>query len=251
MDIKTKKKNKFNVSIIKKNKPTKKRNYILKILKLQKDKDELIELIRTYNIKEETLEAIKKIPRELFVPYKLINETYINKPLPIPCDQTISQPSLICSMIDSLELQPTDKVLEIGTGLGYNASIISLLCLDITTIEIYRALYKCAKVINKKLRKHTILNKNIKFVHKNGYKGYQKKAPYNKIIVTCGLEDPEIPIDLIEQLIEKGILLIPRKNYNNYIGERLHKYRKINGILEEDPNYNKLDVRFVKYENPI
>ena len=251
MAIKTKKNKYQTIKTIKDKRPTKKRNLVITLFKLHEKKNKLIDTIRGFNIKEETLNLVKAIPRELFIPEISIDKAYENKPMAILKEQTISQPSLICNMIDAIEIKPDDKILEIGTGLGYNASLMSLACKEVITVEIYKALYKYAKRINLKLRKNNFLRKNIKFVHGDGYKGYIKKAKYNKIMATCSLRGNKIPDTLIEQLEEEGILLIPIQDMNNTnnFNDILYKFRKINGKLEEDVNFEKLSVKFVKYEN--
>ncbi|MBN2422640.1 protein-L-isoaspartate(D-aspartate) O-methyltransferase [Candidatus Woesearchaeota archaeon] len=151
------------------------------------------------------LHAIKKVPRDLFVRKENLNEAYENYPLPIGFGQTISQPYTVAFMIEQLELKQGEKVLEIGTGSGYNASIMAKIVEPngkILSVEILSDLIEFAK---QNLKKAGI--KNVHVIHGDGSVGYSDEAPYDKIIVTAGC--PEIPNPIIEQLKEEGIIVAP------------------------------------------
>lgn len=147
----------MNINTIKNNKeikkPTKKKYRYLKFFNIGIKRQELLEHLKSYNLNPLTLEAFSKIPRELFVPYNIIEQSYNNNPLPIGLNQTVSQPSLVCMMIDLLEIQPDSNILEIGTGLGYNACIMSVLGSYVVTMDIYKELCQGAKKIIRFLTK--------------------------------------------------------------------------------------------------
>ena len=229
--------------------PTIKKKRVLNFFNLSNKRYQLYDLISNHNISERTFNAFKQIPRELFMPYTKMDMAYENRPIPIGYEQTVSQPSLVCQMIDDLKLQNNSKVLEIGTGYGYNACIMSLLCDKIYTIEIMKGLSKGAKKNYLFLKNNGVLRSNMKFIHGDGYKGYPRKVKYDRIIATCGSNN-SYPPSLGEQLKEGGILLIPIKKLEGemVIEEKVRKFLKKNGILEEDSTYKPKDVRFVKYE---
>lgn len=151
----------------------------------------------------DVLSAMEKIPREEFVPQEFHDQAYENTALPIARGQTISQPLVVAMMTQELDLNDRDKVLEIGTGSGYQASILSLLCRRVYTIERHRPLMEEAK---KKFEKLKL--RNITEIVADGMKGWPKQAPFDKIIVTAGaVEKP--PEALKEQLKIGGIMVIP------------------------------------------
>ena len=150
------------------------------------------------------LSAIKKVPRALFVNKNSAQWAYENIALPTECEQTISQPYVIAYMIDCLNLKKTDKVLEIGTGTGYQAAIISHLCQKIYTIEIFDKLFNQAKINMRKLK-----IKNIIYKLGNGLNGWGEKILFDAIIVSAVSE--EIPPKLLQNLKNNGKLIIPKK----------------------------------------
>ena len=229
--------------------PTLKKKKVLKFFNLSNRRYELYDLLKTHNISDRTYNAFKQIPRELFMPYTKMAMAYENRPIPIGYEQTVSQPSLVCRMIDDLELQNNSKVLEIGTGYGYNACIMSLLCDYIYTIEIMKGLSKGAKKNYIFLKNNGVLRSNMKFIHGDGFKGYPKKAQYDRIMATCGSNNT-YPEALGEQLKEGGLLLIPIKKLEGsmVVEEKVRRFTKKNGTIEEDLTYKPMDVRFVKYE---
>lgn len=153
---------------------------------------------------ERVITAFKKIPRENFLPEDLKKQSYDDNPLPIGYNQTVSQPTTIMIMLQSLELKKTDKVLEIGTGSGYNAALISYILKQgkLYTTEIIPELAESAKHNLEKLK----IN-NIEVIKTDGSKGYKEAAPYDKIILTAAC--PKIPKVLIKQLKINGILVAP------------------------------------------
>ena len=168
------------------------------------------EMIR-YQIKgrgirdKRVLSAMSSIPRDKFVLEGEENNAYLDCPLPIGMGQTISQPFMVALMTQCLSLKGPEIILEVGTGSGYQAAILSKLAKMVYTIERFNALADRAKKIFKELE-----IKNIKVIVGDGSKGWEEYSPYDGIIVTAGA--PEIPIGLIEQLNEKGRMVIPVGN---------------------------------------
>ena len=170
------------------------------------------------------IQAFKKIPREDFVLDGYRNQAYADTALPIIESQTISQPSTIMIMTQALEPKQKDKVLEIGTGSGYQAALLAKLCKKIYTIDRIPAVVSFAKHNLNKIK-----IKNVEVIEGDGTLGYKKAAPYDKIIVTAA--SPGIPKNLIEQLKENGIIVIP-------VGEPMYckmiKAKKIKGKLKQE-----------------
>lgn len=148
------------------------------------------------------LEAMRKVPRHLFVPEVLRLKAYVDSPLPIGHDQTISQPYIVAYMTEMLEVLPEDRVLEIGTGSGYQAAVLAELAREVYTIEILESLYRTAKEVVESLG-----YRNVFFSYGDGWKGWPEKAPFDKIIVTAAASD--IPQELVEQLKEEGRMILP------------------------------------------
>jgi len=148
------------------------------------------------------LTAMKKIPRHLFVPADFLEYAYSDQALPSYCGQTISQPYIVAIMTEMLSLDKSNKVLEIGTGTGYQTSILAELANEVYTMEIIPELHEIAKN-NPVVQKH----KNIKFILGDGYKGYEAAAPYDAIIVTAA--PPYVPEALTNQLAPGGRMVIP------------------------------------------
>jgi protein-L-isoaspartate(D-aspartate) O-methyltransferase len=152
-----------------------------------------------HNIK--VLTAMSKIPRHLFMDNAFVNFAYQDKAFPIGAGQTISQPYTVAFQSQLLEIKPYEKVLEVGTGSGYQAAVLSLLDADIYTIERQRELFlKTKKFLPE-------LGYNCRFVYGDGYKGLPKFAPFDKIIITCGA--PFMPDDLVAQLKVGGRMVAP------------------------------------------
>jgi protein-L-isoaspartate(D-aspartate) O-methyltransferase len=151
---------------------------------------------------ERILDAMRRIPRHLFVPKHLVYNAYEDNPLPIGYGQTISQPYIVAYMTESLELKPTDKVLEIGTGSGYQAAVLSELTPHVYTVEIIKPLAEQAAERFTSLGYKTIQSKK-----DDGYYGWKEFAPFDAIIVTAAAG--HIPQPLIEQLAPGGKMIIP------------------------------------------
>jgi protein-L-isoaspartate(D-aspartate) O-methyltransferase len=148
------------------------------------------------------LEAMAKVPRHEFVPVEVRAYAYVNSPLPIGCNKTISQPFIVALMTDLLDLQPADRVLEIGTGLGYQAAILSALVKQVYSVEIIEELAQQAK---RRLAQQGCANVQLRLG--NGFYGWPEHAPYDKIIVTAGTD--LVPPPLLNQLKAGGRMVIP------------------------------------------
>jgi len=157
--------------------------------------------IRGINDKN-VLDVMGKIERHKFVPLSLINNAYDDNPLPIGYGQTISQPYIVALMTQSLEVEENDKVLEIGTGSGYQATVLSGLVKEVYTIEIINELAN-----NADTRLKNLGYKNVKVKNADGYFGWEEFGPYDAIIVTAASN--HIPPSLLQQLKDNGKLIIP------------------------------------------
>jgi protein-L-isoaspartate(D-aspartate) O-methyltransferase len=178
------------------------------------------------------LDAMKRVERHLFVPDVYKEAAYGDYPLPIGDGQTISQPYIVALMTDKLDLKQGDKVLEIGTGSGYQAAILAEICDSVFSIEIFESLYKRAALLLDELG-----YENITLKHGDGYKGWAAHAPFNAIIVTCA--PTHIPSSLEYQLAEGGRMIIPTGTENR---QELILLRKEQGkLIEKDI----IPVRFV------
>jgi protein-L-isoaspartate(D-aspartate) O-methyltransferase len=181
---------------------------------------------------ERVLAAMRKVPREQFVPDNLRDESYTDGPVPIGYDQTISQPYIVAFMTEQLHPQPTDRVLEIGTGSGYQAAILAELVAEVYSIEIVEPLAKTAE--------GTLQHLGYKNVHVkvgDGYKGWPEHAPFDAIIVTCAPD--HVPQPLVDQLKEGGRMIIP---VGPRLAQELYLLEKQNGQLRQGA---VLEVRFV------
>lgn len=148
------------------------------------------------------LKAMRSVPRHLFVPVEYRNLAYRNSPLYIGYDQTISQPFIVAHMSELLELKSEHRVLEIGTGSGYQAAVLGELCKHVYTIEIVAPLGRKAAKLLKGLG-----YSQVQVRIGNGYEGWPEEAPFDRIIVTCAPED--IPQALLDQLTPGGRMVIP------------------------------------------
>jgi len=214
------------------------KNRIKKLFKLNRNNEALIEELKIEGITENNvLYAIKKVPREIFVERQFIQQAYENIPLPIDCEQTISQPFVVAYMIACLNLKKTDKVLEIGTGSGFQTAILGHLCQEVCTIEIH------GKLINKAKKRIAKLNlKNIIFKLGNGAEGWQNKALFDAIIISAASEI--IPAKLLENLKNQGSLVMPKKKPSG--NQKLLLVKKNNETYLEK---ELLDVKFVPLLN--
>jgi protein-L-isoaspartate(D-aspartate) O-methyltransferase len=172
------------------------------IFSVPKEKMIKVQVVGRGITNEATVSAIKIVPRHLFVPVNNIDEAYNDNPLPIGYGQTISQPYIVALMTEVLKPDKTNKVLEIGTGSGYQAAILAEINNSVYTIEIIPELASESSVRLKKLGYNNIFTK-----FGDGYHGWPEHAPYDSIIVTAAIE--KIPEALIEQLAEKGRMIIP------------------------------------------
>lgn len=179
------------------------------------------------------LDAMLKVPRHLFVPETYRHLAYADQPLPIDAQQTISQPYIVALMTQSLEIKPKDKILEIGTGSGYQAAVLSHLTCCVYTLEIIKKLADKAADTLKQCGYD-----QVKVKWEDGHDGWESEAPFDAIIITCASR--EVPPRLFQQLREGGKLILPLGNPSTY--QVLTLITKENG----EPKSRKiLDVRFV------
>ena len=183
---------------------------------------------------EDVLMAVRKVEREKFVPKKYIDLAYSDRPLPIGYKQTISQPYIVAYMTEQLHVEKSHKVLEIGTGSGYQAAVLAELSNHIFTIEIIPELAEGSEKVLKELG-----YQNITVRSGDGYKGWPEEAPFDRIIVTAAPD--KIPEKLVEQLAPNGRMILPvgRSNF----AQHLYLVKK-----DETENITKekiLAVRFV------
>jgi protein-L-isoaspartate(D-aspartate) O-methyltransferase len=182
-----------------------KKNKVKENIFFNKNNDDLILELKENGITDkDILTAIKKVPRELFVNEISNQWAYENKPLPVECGQTISQPYIVAYMIQCLKIKKADKILEIGTGTGYQTAIISHLCQKIYTIEIFNKLFQQAKTNINKLK-----IKNVIYKLGNGVNGWEEKILFDAIIVSA--VSKKIPPKLLNNLKIHGNLIIPKK----------------------------------------
>ena len=177
------------------------------------------------------LDAMRSVPRHLFVPENLRIYAYEDSPLPIGAGQTISQPYIVAFMSEQLELVPGMKILEIGTGSGYQAAVLAHLGCEVYTLERLEEIAKHAKEV---LADYG----NVKIKHGDGYAGWPEEAPFDAIIVTAAPN--AIPKMLIEQLKDGGKMIIPVGEPHSV--QSLKIVKKINGGIIE---YDAFQVRFV------
>jgi protein-L-isoaspartate(D-aspartate) O-methyltransferase len=154
------------------------------------------------------LAAMRTIPRHLFVSEALMDQAYSDFPLPIGEQQTISQPFIVAEMTQALQLSPEDRVLEIGTGSGYQAAILSLIAYRVYTIERIHSLYIKTRRLIDQLGYHNIVMR-----YSDGTTGWKDESPFDAIIVTAGA--PEIPAVLVNQLAVGGRMVIPVGNQHS------------------------------------
>ena len=150
----------------------------------------------------EVLSAMRMVPRHEYVPPALIPRAYEDRPLPIGMNQTISQPYIVALMTELAQIEPGDRVLEIGTGSGYQAAVLSVLADRVFTIEILEELSEAAAQ-----RLKTLGHSNIEFRAGDGYRGWPEEAPFDAIVVTAA--PPHVPRPLIDQLALGARLIIP------------------------------------------
>ena len=198
-------------------------------------RQKLVAELRKKGIKDENvLKAMDAIPRHFFLEKAFEEWAYKDVPFPIESDQTISQPYTVAFQTSLLEIKPGDKVLEIGTGSGYQACVLYKMGAKVYTIERHEKLYNITNAFLPKIGFG-----NIRLLLGDGYKGSPRFAPFDKILVTAGA--PYIPEALIEQLKVGGILVIP-------VGENVQKMLKITKISEDKiEKEDHGDFRFVPF----
>ena len=218
---------------------SRKKNRTKERISFIKNNNDLLKELKEKGISDKNiLNAIKKVPRELFVNKTSIQWAYENMPLPIDCEQTISQPYVVAYMIGCLKLKKTDIVLEIGTGSGYQTAIISHLCQKIYTIEIFNKLFDQAKFNIDKLKITNVIYKL-----GNGINGWEEKKFFDAIIVSAASE--EISSQLLNNLKINGKLIFPKKD--PFENQKLILIKK-----KGENNFEKkklFDVKFVPLLN--
>ena len=187
---------------------------------------------------DRVLDVMGDVPRHLFVAEDLWNEAYMDGPLPIGFDQTISQPYIVAFMTEVLKVEQQHSVLEIGTGCGYQSAVLSSLAKHVISLERIKELAESAQ---RRLRE--LDYSNVDVVHGNGWNGYKQKAPFDRIIVTAGAN--KIPNALLNQLANGGIMIIP-------VGKIM--FSQTLRIISKDSNgtvtkQTSLPVRFVRLVN--
>jgi len=180
----------------------------------------------------DVLSAIERVPREMFVPEAIRAEAYENIPLPISQGQTISQPFIVAYMTQALCLGGRNRILEIGTGSGYQAAVLAQLSRRVCTVERYRTLLRQAEACFEALKLHNITTRL-----GDGGKGWPELAPFARIIVTAAA--PAMPQSLAEQLDDGGIMVVPVGKSGE---QALYRITRQGQELKEE---RLLDVRFV------
>ena len=188
---------------------------------------------RGYVKSDRVLDAMRRVPRHLFVPGAPLSEAYGDWPLGIGSGQTISQPTVVGEMTEALELKGPERVLEIGTGSGYQAAVLSVLAREVYTIEIIPELGERAE---KRLRDLGYANVHVRVG--DGYAGWPEHAPFDRIMLTAA--PPEVPQALLDQLADGGVLVAPVGEEN--ATQELLRIRKKGGKLTRE---SLSDVRFV------
>ncbi len=180
------------------------------------------------------LRAMDDVPREHFVPPDFTEDAYADQALPIACGQTISQPYVVAYMTEQLDVQPHHRVLEVGTGSGYQAAVLSRLAKEVITVERYRTLADAARI-----RLQSLGYRNVTVVVGDGLAGVAEHAPYDRILVTAAAE--VVPEPLVEQLAEQGIMVLPLGPHGGI--QRIVKLTKEEGGAIK--RQNLIGVRFV------
>jgi protein-L-isoaspartate(D-aspartate) O-methyltransferase len=172
------------------------------VLEIERRVADMVRWIGPTVLSPRVLAALREVPRHLFVPLEHLSEAYRNRPVAIGYDQTISQPLIVALMTDLLDLEPEDRVLEIGTGSGYQTAILSRLAARVFTIEVCKPLAERSGLLFERLGLSNIVARV-----GDGYLGWPDEAPFDAIIVTAA--PPEIPEPLIRQLKPEGRLVVP------------------------------------------
>ncbi len=193
------------------------------LIKYERQREQMVERqIESRGITDpKVLAAFRKVPRHLFVSEALMDQAYGDFPLPIGEQQTISQPYIVAEMTQALELKKEDRVLEIGTGSGYQAAILAEIVFRVYTIERIYSLFASARRLFDKLHYHNIVTR-----YSDGTCGWKEESPFDAIIVTAGA--PEIPKILVDQLAVGGRMVLPVGN--RYSQELIKLYKDEDGI---------------------
>jgi protein-L-isoaspartate(D-aspartate) O-methyltransferase len=187
----------------------------------------LVETIREKGIRDnDVLDAINRIPRHQFMDSSFLNFAYQDQAFPIGSGQTISQPYTVAYQTELLKVKKGDKILEVGTGSGYQACVLAAMGAKVFTIERQKKLYDKTRLFLKKLN-----YSSIKTFYGDGYKGLPTFGPFDKIIITAGA--PFVPEDLLKQLKINGILVVPL-NIENNIQEMTRIIRSKNDIFDKE-----------------
>lgn len=180
------------------------------------------EQLRGRGIRDERLlAAMGKVPRERFIAPEYAREAYADSPLPIGEGQTVSQPYMVAAMVEALEVHPSDRVLEVGTGTGYEAAVLADLAAEVWTIERHAELADQARQILLQLG-----YENVHVICGDGSLGLPEQAPFDKIVVAAGA--PQAPPSLLAQLAEGGVLVVP---VGNRVDQQLQVMRKVAGEI--------------------
>jgi len=179
------------------------------------------------------LRAMDQVPREHFVENGFIDSAYADQALPIACGQTISQPYVVAYMTEQLAVGPHHRVLEVGTGSGYQAAVLSRLAREVISVERYRTLAQAARI-----RLSTLGYDNVEVLVADGFKGVPERGPFDRIIITAAAEG--IPEDLTGQLAGGGVMVLPLGPHNG--PQRLVKVTKTDAGVEQE---ELIGVRFV------
>ncbi|MBS3808614.1 MAG: protein-L-isoaspartate(D-aspartate) O-methyltransferase [Desulfobacterales bacterium] len=180
-----------------------------------------------------TLAAMRRVPRHLFVNEALMDQAYNDHPLPIGEQQTISQPYIVAMMTEALQVDEDDRVLEIGTGSGYQAAVLAEIAYRVYTIERNRTLYQNARKVFEQLGYYNVIPR-----YSDGTIGWREESPFDAIIITAGA--PEIPKPLIDQLAMGGRMVIP-------VGSSLSQ--KMIKVVKDDQGIHQSELggcRFVR-----
>lgn len=197
-------------------------------------RNQLIEALRRQGIRDErVLNAVAETAREAFVEPAFADQAYADQALPIACGQTISQPYIVALMTEALKVEPANRVLEIGTGSGYQCAVLSRLCLHVYTVERFRTLAESAK---ERFQTAGLLNITQKVG--DGSLGFPEHAPYDRIMVTAAAR--EVPETLLAQLSPGGIMVLPLEERPGK--QDLWRCRKDERGIERE---HLLPVRFV------
>ncbi|KHT62408.1 protein-L-isoaspartate O-methyltransferase [Photobacterium gaetbulicola] len=191
----------------------------------------LLNYLRRQGIADDkVLQAMASVPRELFIDEALSHKAYENNALPIGCGQTISQPYIVAKMTELMALSPGSRVLEIGTGSGYQTAVLAHMVNHVYSVERIKALQWQAKRRLKQLELHNVSTK-----HSDGWRGWASKGPFDAIIVTAAAA--EIPVELLAQLADGGRLVIP-------VGE-VSQVLKV--IVREGERFTYRDIEAVRF----